>query len=103
MLNTLQNKNNLFHSLFFSDSDHSKTKKKKKRSEKPRQKSMSPLSKRMALISGSDVIAADTTSSGYNYPQSFSGSGITGLESIPNEYDLRVKRIANFNLHICSM
>lgn len=51
---------------------------------------MSPLSKRMALIGGSDLIPADTTSTGYNYPQSFSSSGVTGLESIPNEYDLKV-------------
>lgn len=61
---------------------------------------MSPLSKRMALISGSDVIAADTTSTGYNYPPSFSSSGVTGLESIPNEYDLRVSFFCQYPIHL---
>lgn len=80
----------MFSIIKFSDSELSKSKRKKKRLEKTRQKSLSPLSKRMALIGGADIIAADTTSIGYNYPQSFASSGVTGLEAVPNEYDLRV-------------
>lgn len=75
----------------FPDSD-AKSKKKKKRSDKSRQKSLSPLSKRMNLLSGNvnDASGMDVASStAYNYAHPFGGS--TAHEA-PNEYDLRVSK-----------
>lgn len=59
-----------------SDSDRSKSKKKKRRSDKSRQKSLSPLSKRMALMSGAGDLA-----------------DVFGGEGAANDYELRVSLI----------
>lgn len=68
----------------FPDSDQSSKHKKKRKlkSDKGRPKSLSPLSKRMALMKGDEA----STSSGYNFGQS---SYMVG-EQQPDEYELRV-------------
>lgn len=83
---------------FLLDSDRSKSKKKKKRSEKSRQRSMSPLSRRMAMFSGNvDANIVDTAGLGAsnaaynNYPQMFSGAS-SSEAGPPNDYDLRVNK-----------
>lgn len=64
-----------------SDSDRSKSKKKKRRSDKSRQKSLSPLSKRMALMSGAGEMV-DAADGNLNLSQVFGAEG--------NDYELRV-------------
>lgn len=82
---------------FLLDSDRSKSKKKKKRSDKSKQRSMSPLSRRMAMFSGNvdgnhvEAAGLSGSNAAYNYPQMFSGA--SGSEAgLPNDYDLRVNK-----------
>lgn len=83
---------------FVLDSDRSKSRKKKKRSsEKSRQRSMSPLSRRMAMFSGGVDGNMEAGMSGsnapYNYPpQMFSGASSSDAAPVPNDYDLRVSK-----------
>lgn len=84
-----------FPTYFILDSDRSKSRKKKKRSEKTRQRSMSPLSRRMALFSDGNLGEAGLSgnNTAYNYPQLFSGaSSSDAAANIPNDYDLRVTK-----------
>lgn len=79
--------------LYFSflDSDRSKTKKKKKRSDKGRQRSLSPLSRRMALISGAmDPNMVDQAMGGNNSAFNCSQAYGSTSDAMPNDYDLRV-------------
>lgn len=72
------------------DSDRSKLRKKKKRSEKPRQRSISPLSRRMALFS--DEAGLSGNNAAYNYPQMFPGASSSEAAPIPTDYELRVNK-----------
>lgn len=89
-----------FPTYFILDSDRSKSRKKKKRSsEKVRQRSMSPLSRRMAMFTGGGADGNLEPGHGgsnapYNYPQMFSaGASSTDTAPVqPNDYDSRVSR-----------
>lgn len=80
------------------DSDRSKSRKKKKRSEKPRQRSMSPISRRMAMFNEPNIPDGSGMSgnnAAYNYPQMFSGASSSEAAvaaPVPSEYDLRVSK-----------
>lgn len=88
------------------DSDRSKSRKKKKRSEKTRQRSMSPLSRRMAMFNEPNIPESSGMSgnnAAYNYPQMFSGASSSeaavaaaaaaaAAASVPSDYDLRVSK-----------
>lgn len=85
-----------FSKYFLLDSDRSKSRKKKKRSEKARVRSMSPLSRRMAMFSGGVDGNMEAGLSGsnapYNYPQMFSAASSAETAPVPNDYDLRVNK-----------
>lgn len=84
----------MFFFRFLLDSDRSKSKKKKKRaSEKSRQRSMSPLSRRMAMFNDGNMQEAGMSgnNAAYNYPQMFSAPSSSDAP-IPNDYDLRVSK-----------
>lgn len=88
-----------FPTYFILDSDRSKSRKKKKRSDKSsRQRSLSPLSRRMAMFSGAvdgNLVDAGMAGSSapYNYPpQMFSGVSSSDTAPVPNDYDLRVNK-----------
>lgn len=59
---------------------------------------MSPLSRRMALFSGTvdgNLLDASGLTAGnapYNYPQRFSAASSSEAPSVPNDYDLRVNK-----------
>lgn len=79
--------------ITFSDSDHSKYKKKRRsRSSKvAKQKSLSPLSKRMALLTGelSGPGVGDLALNSYSFNQSF-GIVPPVPSGEPDEYEMRV-------------
>lgn len=89
---------NKFRIFFISDSDRSKSKKKKKRSDKTRQRSLSPLSRRMALLSGAvdPNIGEQGNNSAFNYSQIFGSTS----DALPNDYDIRVSSNKIFNENI---
>lgn len=85
----------IFYSIsFLLDSDRSKSKKKKKRSEKPRQRSISPLSRRMAMFSDGNLAEGGShgNNSAYNYPPMFSAASSSDAAQMPTDYDLRVSK-----------
>lgn len=87
----------------FLDSDRSKSKKKKKHSKSSRQRSLSPLSRRMALISGNmDPALVEAglagNNSAYNNPQMFAST--SSAENMPNDYEMRVRVNTYWNRHI---
>lgn len=83
-----------FVKYFLLDSDRSKSRKKKKRAEKTRQRSMSPLSRRMAMFGEGNMAEAGLggSSAPYNYPQMFSAASGSDAVQIPSDYDLRVSK-----------
>lgn len=76
-------------SLGFVDSDRSRSRKKKKRSEK--QRSMSPLNKRLGMFSGSGDTNIDPTNAAFNYSKMFAGASTS--DGNPGDYDLKVNFI----------
>lgn len=100
MIHTKMQTESHFPTYFILDSDRSKSRKKKKRSsEKTRQRSMSPLSRRMAMFTGGGADSnlepgPSGSNAPYNYPQMFSGaaSSTDAAPVQPNDYDSRVSR-----------
>lgn len=86
----------MFFTRFLLDSDRSKSKKKKKRaSEKTtRQRSMSPLSRRMAMFNEGSMPEPGMSgnNAAYNFPPMFSAASSSEAPSVPNDYDLRVSK-----------
>lgn len=71
---------------WFLDSDRSRSKKKKKRSEK--QRSVSPINKRLMMFSGGADSKTDPTTSAFSYSKMFAGASTS--EGNPGDYELKV-------------